>query len=95
MFVDYADAIYVKLHDTVMRNDVKKCKHLIETMAIDLNKQFRLHKKVRILNFLVFVYQSTFLHPVGRALTSDWFPNNCCLLECFFLKLLQNFLPEA
>ena len=57
-FLDDADAIYVKLHDIIMRNDVKKCKHLIETMEIDLNKQFRLHKKVTILNFLVFVYQN-------------------------------------
>ena len=47
-FVGDAAAIYVKLHDTIIRNDVKKCKHLIETMEIDLNKQFRLHKKVRI-----------------------------------------------
>ena len=57
-FVDDADAIYVKLHDTIMRNDVRKCKYLIETMEIDLNKLFKIHKKVRIMHFLVFLYQS-------------------------------------
>ena len=74
MFVDDADAIYVKLHDTIMRNNVKKCKHLIESMEIDLNKQFRLHKKVSP-EFSRF-YLSMLSYSAGRALNCDWFGNS-------------------